>query len=117
MTRNEYRILLLSALSEAAERVEKKTSRHVPRQYLFEFYGFGISGDLLNTDEVMNRLYIDGNRSLKIVDLMIKTVGDGVSVVFVRPSGHSPVSYASTWDPGKFGPFKIMEADEVAGLL
>ena len=117
MTKNEFRILLLSALSEAAERVEKKASRHVPRQYLFEFYGFGISGDMLNADEVMDRLYIDGNRCLKIIDLMIKSVRDGVSVVFVRPSGHAPVNYASTWDPGKFGPFKIMEADEVAGLL
>jgi hypothetical protein len=106
MTRGDFRRLLQEALSLAADNAEAKLKKSIPRSYLVRLHAFGYDDRLVSVDDALDKLYLGGDRFFRIVDVAIAEVRSDASVVFVRPSGHEPDVWSTTWDPSSCGPFK-----------
>jgi hypothetical protein len=113
MTKEQFRTLFARALRRAAVQEEERIGRPVPRIFEFELPPGDEPRMLLSFDEVLDRLYLGTDRMYRIVDISIKELRPLSSIVFVRPSGHSPSSLEDTWAPNDLGPFKILVATPV----
>ena len=108
MTRDEFRKLYLEALSAAADNAEGALAGPISRSFLIELHGPGGGSNerLLTVDEAFDALYLGNDRFYRIVDVAVKKVLPDNSVIFVRPSGHTPDTFEKTWYPPEKGPFK-----------
>jgi hypothetical protein len=108
MTKDEFRKLCVQALNAAADNAEEMLASPVPRSFLIELHGIGGAGSerLLGVDEALDALYLGEDRFYRIIDVAVKKLVPDKSVVFVRPSGHSPDTFEKTWCPSGCGPFK-----------
>ena len=113
MTKDEFRELLQRALQEAARTAEARLERRVPHRFEIELHAPGVSGDLVNLDQALDRLYLGPDRFYRIIDTAIRQVLPEKSIAFVRVSGHPPVAFDQTWDPAQLGPFKQILADSI----
>jgi hypothetical protein len=113
MTRGDFRRLLQEALSLAADNAEAKLKKSIPRSYLIRLHAFGYDDRLVSIDDALDKLYLGGERFFRIIDVAIAEVRSDASVVFVRPSGHEPDAWRTTWDPSSSGPFKQIIFDKI----
>lgn len=114
MTRNEFARLFEVALEEAARNAEKALSRDIPRVFKIRLHAAGLSGELLNVSSALEALYLGEDKFFRIIDLMVIEVNSTQSIVFVRPSSHTPSSFHDTWnDPPGMGPFKQIIAEKI----
>jgi hypothetical protein len=109
MTKDEFRELFLKALDNAASAADERLGTRVPRSFLVELHGGGCTGQRVEIDEALDRLYLGDDHFYKIVDVAVIELLPEKSVVFVRASGHAPVEFERTWDARQLGPFKQME--------
>lgn len=118
MNFEEFKDLFIRSLEIAADNAERELGKQIPRKYEVLLHGAGHSGDVLDVDEVATLLFIDQESFYRIIDVAVQHVLPNVSRIFVRVSGHLPVSLERTWDtPKGSGPFKqimaqIQEVDE-----
>lgn len=117
MTKHEFKSLFLSALEIAAENASKHFNIDIPRNFQIELHGAGYPGKLIpDVDMVVDILYLDEDLSYRIIDIAVVAINTSrtMSRVFVRPSGHKPVPYASVWNnPEGSGPFKQIIAGQI----
>jgi len=113
MTKNDFRELLLRALNSAAENAEAKLAKPVPRSFVIELHAPGSTGRTVSLDEAVEQIYLGSDRFYRIIDVAIKELLPGQSVVFVRVSGHPPTEFSKTWDPASLGPFKQIIAEKI----
>jgi len=115
VAREDFRRLLQEALSLAANHTEAKLQKSISRSYLIRLHAFGYDDRLVSIDDALDKLYLGGERFFRIIDVAIAEVRSDASVVFVRPSGHEPDVWGTTWDPSSCGPFKQIIFDEAVG--
>jgi hypothetical protein len=114
MTRDTFKTLFESALEVAAENADKKLGRSVPRVFEIEMHGLAPHARTLTKEHALDEVYIASDRFYRIIDLAVRRVSKDVTTVFMRVSGHSPGSFADTWNqPIGSGPFKQLLADEI----
>ncbi len=113
MTKNRFRSLFQRALNAAAELAEERAARPVPRSFLIELHAPTSSGRLLSVTEALDHIYLGNDRFFKVIDVAIRRLLPGRSVVFVRVSGHPPAAFSQTWDPANLGPFKQIVAERI----
>lgn len=113
MTREDFRRLFQKALGVAADNAEAKLKEPIPRSFLIRLHAFEYDDRLVSIDDALDKLYFSGERFFRIIDVAIVEVQSDASVVFVRPSGHEPNAWSTTWDPTGCGPFKQIIADKI----
>src|SRR6266566_3292013 len=116
MTKNEFRGLFMRALRMAQEKAEAKLHTPIPHSFEIELHAPGSSGLIVTADEALDQIYLGSDRCYRIIDVAVKGLRPGGSIIFVRVSGHSPVEYGKTWDPSHLGPFKQVIADTIENL-
>ena len=99
--------LLNKAIDATMEIAQKEISDPLPGQLYLDLAAFGRSGKESSLEEVMSLLYVNG-KFPRVVDIGIKGITKGTTIIWIRPSGHSYVSnIAETWNqPPGMGPFK-----------
>ena len=115
MTKNEFRELFLKALERAASAADKRLGTRIPRSFLVELHGAGCTGQRIEIDDALERLYLGEDRFYKVIDVAVVARVPEKSVAFVRVSGHPPVGFEGTWDARELGPFKQMEPMKIEG--
>ena len=113
MTKNDFRVLFLQALNNAADNAEAKFARPIPRSFVIELHAPESSGRALSVDEALDHIYLGSDRFYRIIDVAIKELLPGKSVAFVRVSGHQSAEFSKTWDPSGLGPFKQIIAEKI----
>lgn len=114
MTRTQFNALFRGAIDEAIAAAQKVIQRAVPPTILVELHSLHVHGELVSASRALDEIYLDEMRFFKIVDIGFKGIDHDKCVVFVRVSGHSPGPFSETWDPTRFGPFKIIEIGKFA---
>lgn len=107
ITSETLRELLKKCINTTIENVQKEISDPLPRTLYLELAAFGRSGKEASLEEVMSYLYIDGTFP-QVVDIGIKGISKGSTLIRIRPSSHTYVREISdTWNqPPGMGPFK-----------
>jgi hypothetical protein len=113
MTKADFQKLFQRALNTAARNADKRVAVPISRSFLIELHAPRAPNHLIAVDEAVDYLYLGDKRFFKIVDVAIKELETDSSIVFVRASGHPPVDFAGTCDPGGLGPFKHMLAANI----
>jgi len=112
-TRVDFLLLLQEALNLAADNAEAKLQKPIPRSFLIRLHAFGLDDHLLSVDDALDKLYLGSNRFFRIIDVAIVEIRPDASIVFVRPSGHQPDAWSTTWGPTTHGPFKQIISDKI----
>ena len=109
VTQQEFKTLFVKNKENAIAYAEEWFSRRIPREYLIELHGAGVSGKIMSVDEALDKLYISPDRFWFVIDISVEEFDDKRTCMFVRASGHPPVPWSRTWQqpPGQ-GPFKIL---------
>lgn len=68
---------------------------------------------LLDVKTVVERLYARAPLIPRIIDIAVIGLEDDHTLMFVRPSDHSPSGWEETLDPHGRGPFKILISDKI----
>lgn len=117
MTKDEFSQLFQQALETAAQNAERVLQRQIPRQFAILFHGASHSGQVysgqqLTVETALESLYLGADRMYRIIDVVVQEIDGDLTKVFVRPSGHPPVtSLEETWNqPSGMGPFKQIMA-------
>jgi hypothetical protein len=113
MTKRDFRKLFLRALREAAELADVKLAKRIPRSFLIELHAPTSSGNIMNVDEAMDRIYIGNDRFYRIIDIAVRGISSNQAIAFVRVGGHPLCPFSQTWDPKNLGPFKQILAQRV----
>jgi hypothetical protein len=116
MTKSEFRELFMRAVRIAVENAQSKLAKPIPQLFEVELHAPGIPGRMVTADEALDQIYLGSDRCYRVIDVAVKGLRPGGSVIFVRVSGHSPVEYDETWDPSNLGPFKQVIADTIENL-
>lgn len=117
MLQGEFRKLFLTALNRAAEIAENKLGNSIPRLFKIELHAPGSSGNVMTSDQALDKIYLDEERFYIVIDVAVKAIRKDSSLVFVRVSGHLPAAFSMTYAPSDLGPFKqlIPEKIEILG--
>jgi hypothetical protein len=107
VTKEAARQLLEKCIATTLENVQKQVSDPLPERLNLDLEAFGQRGKELSLDEIMSFLYRDGTFP-RVVDIAVRGIKDGRTLVWIRPSGHAYVSdFSQTWNiPAGMGPFK-----------
>ena len=113
MDKDEFTTRFADELESAARAVEERLGGHVARVYEIAF-GEPRRRPLIDVETAIQMLSRDAPRFPRIVDLSVIGLRDAATIVFVRPSDHTPTLWEETWNvpPGR-GPFKTLVASEV----
>lgn len=118
MTRQEFRELFHTALHEAAKNAEQQLSQPVPHKFIIQLHGAGYHGNLLDSAEAVDNIYLDENRFYRMIDVSVIEVDKDHCVVFVRVSAHQPGTFDQTWNsPPGSGPFKQLRAQHIKVMV
>ncbi len=83
MTNCEFRLLFEQALEEAARNTSKRLGYEVPRQFTILLHGAGHSGDPMDIETAVDKLYVSEDRFYLIIDVAIVEVNgyfhDGIT--------------------------------------
>jgi len=71
-----------------------------------EFRGASIRHNPLTVEQALDALWLGDDRFYFIIDVGVLVGGEGLPMLFVRPSGHEPRAFSETWNPDDLGPFK-----------
>ena len=104
MDRETFERLLLRAVDKAIDETGRTDLDEKPQRY--RVYAPNAPHELVTLKEAMDIIYISTNKFFKIIDVSIIPDESGGDVIFLRVSGHEPVSFANTWDALDLGPFK-----------
>jgi hypothetical protein len=99
--------LLKRCINSTIDDVQEEIPDPLPRTLYLELAAFDRSGKDTSFEEVMSLLYIDGTFP-QVVDIGVKGITKGSTIIWIRPSSHTYVSNISdTWNqPPGMGPFK-----------
>lgn len=114
MTKTELRAMFLRALNIAADNTEAKLVEPVPRSFQIESHGAGCPGRIVNVDEAVNHMFLGEDRFYLLIDVPVREILPGATVVFTRVSDHPPAGFERTFDPSGLGPFKQIFSEHVA---
>ncbi len=108
MNRDEFRQLFLSVLEEAVVIQENLQHRTLPRNFEIEFYGQGVSKEIVDVDLGVDLLYLGETEFVYLVDVAALGSNSKVTRFFVRVSGFPPkATFEETWNyKERKGPFK-----------
>ena len=108
MNRDEFKKLFESELEKAAVAQEEIQQRKLSRNFEIEFYGQGVSKELIDVDLAVDLLYTGENEFVYLVDIAALGASSKVTRFFVRTSGHWPKeTFEETYNYAQgTGPFK-----------
>jgi hypothetical protein len=109
VTKEVLRQLLETSISRAVNEAQREIDEPLPIDYYLVLEAFGQQGKELSLDEVLSFLFRNGTFP-RIVDVAIRGIKDGRTLIWIRPSGHAYVGdFAQTWNaPVGMGPFKCI---------
>jgi hypothetical protein len=109
VTKEVLRQLLDRCISQAVDKAQREIAESLPTEYYLTLEAFGQQGKELSLDEVLSFLFRDRTFP-RIVDIAVRGIKDGRTLIWIRPSGHAYVSdFAQTWNtPVGMGPFKCI---------
>lgn len=113
MTKKDFLQLFLRAMNSAADNAEQKLGKPISRSFVVELHAPASPGRTASVDEALDKIYLGSDRFYRIIDVAIKELLPGETVVFVRVSGHPPAEFSKTWDPSALGPFKQIFAEKI----
>jgi hypothetical protein len=114
MNKQEFKILFLKSLNEAAFHVEQRFSRQISRCFEIELHGAGYRGVRITPEKTVDALFIDSDHFYRVIDVSVIEIHETKTCVFVRVSAHKPSVFAETWNqPLGMGPFKLIHAKQV----
>lgn len=107
MTKDEFKSRFNTALNEARDLTSAAYQLDLAPDTEIVLFGAGVSGVKMSPDEAAKRLYIDEQWFFKIIDVGVVEAHNDKTVVFVRPSNHTPCEIHKTWNQGEgCAPFK-----------
>ena len=108
MNREEFKKLFEDQLEIAVVNQEKIQGRKLPRNFEIEFYGQGVSKELVDVDLATDLLYLGEDEFVYVVDIAALGTNSKVTRFFVRVSGHEPrPTFEQTYNYAEgTGPFK-----------
>jgi hypothetical protein len=113
MTKAEFKVLFDAALERAAVNADEQLGYRVPRNFHINF-GNPRAPVSIPAEEALDRLYLGEDRFFPVIDVAVVEVGDDRTIVYVRPSGHTPGPFERTWnDPPGSGPFHQLIAQTI----
>ncbi len=114
MIKQEFQQRFEAALEEAVQYAERQLYRTLSRQFHIRLYGANHAGDLLTLNQATDALYLGETLFYRIIDLAVIEVSSQNTVLFVRASGHTPLTFEQTWNtPPGSGPFKQLHAQTI----
>jgi hypothetical protein len=105
MDKSSFVILFETAVRRALEQADLSSAEN---DLLVEFHGLSNPREPISTSTAIDLLWISPDRFYFIVDVGVILDGKSPPLMFVRPTGHEPVPFSSTWDPADLGPFKAI---------
>ncbi len=114
MNKEEYVILLRTAVETALENADYKLNRKLPQNVRLLINGWYAESPSLTILEAVEELYISENEFYRIIDIgVIRVIGDTTFLV-ARRSGHKPSTFGETWnEPKGSGPFKQIIFEDI----
>lgn len=108
MNRDEFKKLFERELEKATVAQEEIQQRKLPRNFEIEFYGEGVSKELIDVDLAIDLLYTGENEFVYLVDVAAIGANTEITRVFVRASGYGPKeTFEETYNYAQgTGPFK-----------
>lgn len=107
MSQEDFKNLFLNAINIAMKNAEKQLGRQISQNVRISLHGLGHQGDTVDFDKAVEVLYLGEDKFYRIIDVAVYEITDEYSRIFIRVSGHNPVSFEQTWNtPIGSGPFK-----------
>ena len=114
LKKEEFKNLFQRAIDESVELASEFHQRSFSAEYKFMLAALGFDDKLLTLDEVVEVVYLGEEQSFMIIDVGVRRVSDGETLIFVRPSGHPPVPWVQTWNAERgLGPFKYIVGKDI----
>jgi hypothetical protein len=107
VSRQELRQMLHEAIEASVQIAQVEMAEQLPRDVALELGALGQAGKESALDSILHHLYRDGSFP-KVVNVAVRGVGQGKTVIWLGPSGDRFVRELSeAWsDPHGTGPFK-----------
>jgi len=102
MGKNDFACLF----EQAVERALRDAGLPPSSVSVVEFHGAPVQQNPIAMEHALDLLRLGPDRFYFIVDVGVLLTGEDPPVLFVRPSGHEPGPFSSTWNPDDLGPFK-----------
>jgi hypothetical protein len=98
------------ALEIAARNVEQHYTVKLSRKFEIEFFGLYRSGDIIDIETTIERIYLGKGQFYPIIDVAVMKANPEITTIRLVVSGHEAVpTFEQTWnDPPGSGPFKQM---------
>lgn len=99
--------MLKRTINLSREMAQRDVVEPLPTEYVLELGGLGQSGKEISLEEAVSHLY-QGGRFPRIINVAVKGVARGMTIIWLGPSGHSGVSTLEETSntPEGTGPFK-----------
>lgn len=113
MNADEFRILFVEKLNEAARIAEASLGSPISRNFIILRDSPKSDGRRISVDQAASELFVTNEKFFRIIDLAVVEVSPTTTTVWARESGHAPGSFDNTWNqPPGSGPFKqLISAD------
>lgn len=107
LSRESLQTLLQQAIEQSMEVAQAEVAEPLPRDVILELGAFDQAGQESSVDTVTSHLY-RGGMFPKLVNVAVRGVSRGKTLIWIGPSGHAFVKDLSeAWnDPRGTGPFK-----------
>jgi hypothetical protein len=105
MDKSSFAILFETVVQRTLEQAGLGSAQN---DVLVEFHGLSNPLNPIPTTKAIDLLWISPDRFYFIVDVGVILDGKSPALMFVRPTGHEPVPFTSSWDPADLGPFKAI---------
>jgi len=113
MSEQDFAKRFEAELDEATRQAEEALGGVATRKYKIAFGEPGMR-PLLDVKTVVERLYARAPLIPRIIDIAVIGLEDNHTLMFVRPSDHSPSGWEETWNvPLGRGPFKILVSERI----
>ena len=114
MDQESFKNTFLGVVADAIAGAQQLSARQLPPKFEIELHGGGIGGQIVTLDDALDRMFVSESLYFAIIDVGLKKVERDRCIIFVRISGHSPVSFQETWNtPTGNGPFKVITPTKV----
>lgn len=106
MNKEIFSDIFHSSIIIALDMCRNKYHKFIPSDFLIKISLMKNKEKLHSFNEAVNIIYINDNEFYKSIDIFVKEIFEGKSIIFVAVSGHDPDIYDNTWDRDYLGPFK-----------
>ena len=112
MNEMEFTNAFREVIEKSINDVEIHLGKALSRDVVIKVYGLDMDGVNMSPEKFIEIVYINGESSYRVIDIMVVELRGNRPVIFARVSGHAPAPYSMSWN-GEKGPFKQLIAENV----